>query len=31
MTKNIGEKANELFKLEIEDDPQTLDIELKPE
>ena len=31
MTKNIGEKANELFKLEIEDDPQTLDIELRPE
>ena len=31
MTKNIGEKASELFKLEIEDDPQTLDIELKPE
>ena len=31
MTKNIGEKANELFKLEIEDDPQTLDIELKLE
>ncbi len=31
MTKNIGEKANGLFKLEIEDDPQTLDIELKPE
>ena len=26
MTKNIGEKANELFKLEIEDDPQTFDI-----
>lgn len=28
MTKNIGQKANELFKLEIDDDPNTLDIEL---
>lgn len=29
MTKNIGKKANELFQLEIDDDPSTLDIELR--
>ena len=29
MTNNIGKKADELFKLDIEDDPNTIDIEIK--